>query len=90
MDELIRRVRETVAKLLSDEELAAFGVSNVPPDWGDDHQLWLIVGVQRQRFVMPLVPIPTVYVYETLDEVCERVYVTLGSWLAERSALQPI
>jgi hypothetical protein len=39
---------------------------------------------------MPLVPIPTDYVDETLDEVCERVYVTLGSWIAELSALQPI
>jgi hypothetical protein len=87
MDELIRRVRETVAKLLSDEDLSAFGLSNVPPDWGDDHQVWLFVGVHRELFVTPLVPIPTDYVYETLDEVCERVYVTLGSWLAE--VLQP-
>ena len=89
MDELIRRVRETVAKLLTNEELGSFGISNVPPDWGDDDQLWLIVGVHRECFVLPLVPIPTVYIYETLDEVCERVFVTLGSWIAER-ALQPV
>ena len=64
-------VRETFAKLLRDEELAGFGLSNVPPDRGDDRQLWLMVAVHRERFGMPLVPIPTDYAYETLDEVCE-------------------
>jgi hypothetical protein len=87
IDELEDRVRAVVRGLVSDEELSAFGLSNVPPrPWpmGNEHSLWLILDVRGDGFVFPLIPQPQ---GETLDGLEHRIRTILERWVTEsRSA----
>jgi len=85
--ELEKRVRETVGKLLTDDELTGFELSKQPPkswQFPNEHELWLILDVRGEAFVLPLIPdAGPGYYHETLDELCDRVYSSLQDWVAE-------
>ena len=79
MEERLR----TVVEDLIPEGVTTLLISTAPPaDWPfeNDHDLWLIVRVGQERFVLPLVAHG---VEEDVQELMARVRSALSDWIAE-------